>query len=442
MKWEKFQREVVNELILFIMKKYISCIVLILLSLRITPVIAAQDCNKSCKISDAPAPALTEYFTNIEKATSNILEALWEAEPTKSTNIKNERNRVISSLNSLLSFWDYFGSFDFEIALPITNEVPQAVKRDHRHIKRLTEKLSRILKTAEKRATAWVNVKNICDGVSYCKLSDGSARDYLVELIKNNQKIAQLYRSSILDKPFLAKDQNFILVSDDFKWQIRSYYNKDTLSSCSECKGGFLDTIREKIKNISNLQANAKEGIQKWKDAWAMLRWWKATPWYAEKEAALLAWYLESQWISSEQADIIMSNLERYNGGGLSTSNPLDSSAYHAQAQVEAKVKTFRETLLEKFSSGEDKIPIAEIVRVDTQMKDSEEVKKEIASVYEDLLPFSITQDTATQELQWRIIRMHFSLVNAINILGGEIPKAERLCDKQDVGNGKCTGYE
>lgn len=425
------------------MKKYTYYILLIFFTVTLVPSVTADECSQSCQISDAPAPALTEYFTNIEKATNNILDALSEAEPSENRNRSNERNRVMASFNSILSFWDFFGSFDFNISLPITNEVPQEVKRDHRRIERETEKLEKILETSEKRNIAGVSVENVCDGVSYCELSDWSARDFLVELIKNNQKIAQLYRASILDKPFLQADQEIIIVSDDFVSQIQSYYNKDTLTACSSCEWGFMETIREKIQNIWSLQSNAKDGIQKWKDAWAMMRWWgRWSPGYAEREAALLSDYLASQWVNSEQADVIMGNLDRYNAWGLSTSNPIDSSAYYAQAQVEAEIQTFKEALLEKLSSGEDTIPIAEVVRVDAQIKQSEDIKQDIASIYEDLLPFSINQDTATQELQWRIIRMHFSLVNSVNILWWQIKSAERLCEKQDTWNGRCDGYE
>jgi hypothetical protein len=55
-------------------------------------------------------------------------------------------------------------------------------------------------------------------------------------VIKNNKNITRLYETSILDKAFLAENRNFILVSDDFESQIETYYNKDTLGSCSKCE--------------------------------------------------------------------------------------------------------------------------------------------------------------------------------------------------------------
>ena len=105
----------------------------------------ADECSNSCMIADAPAPALTEYFTNLESIQSNILEVLSDAESNIISNDSDEETsqiqaeweaslsawkRVLQSFNSLLSFNDYYGSFDFKIALPITNEVPNEVKRE------------------------------------------------------------------------------------------------------------------------------------------------------------------------------------------------------------------------------------------------------------------------------------------------------------------------
>jgi len=397
----------------------------------------AQECSKTCKIADSPAPALTEYFTNIETVSSNILDALstasseWEDENTKRS-IKSERNGIIASLNSLLSFWNHFSSFDFNISLPITNEVPTEVKRDHTRLQKETEKLSQVLQRSEKRNIAWKIVPNICSGVSNCSFSENmSARNILVEIIGNNEKITELYRGSILDKAYGTLDDTYILVSDDFRGQIEEYYNKDTLTDCSSCEGWFADRIREAIKNIGSLNTNAREWIQNWKDAWALMRWWKAAPWYAEQEAKLLADYLDTQWISSEQADVVTDNLERYSSGALTSSNPLFNSSNYSLNNTENELKTFEEVLREKFAeNGEDKVPNAEITRVEVGLKESEDIKKSIKTLYEEQLPAAQVQDTTTQNLQARIIRMHFSLIRSIKYMEDNIRSAEKVCDK------------
>lgn len=422
------------------MKKYI---ILIIWFFIFSPhALYAEECNNSCQISDAPAPALTEYLTNVEKIRDNILWALSEAEPIDNSTLRQERNRVIAGFNSILSFGDFFGSFDYHISLPVTNEVPREVKRDHNRITKQTDRLESILEKAERRAIWGTQVENVCNGVSNCDFpSTISARELLTEIINNNQKVAQLYRASITERPALLRDQEFILVSSDFVTQIETYYNKDTLTACSSCEWGFLDTVRESISNISFKNSDYKEWVQKWKDAWAMLRGGsRSNPDYKRREAELLSQYLSSQWQAGTQADSITSNLERYNEWGLSTSNPLSNSAYHAQAGIENEAKTFEETLREKFAeSWENKVPLVELVRVDAELQTDENLQQNIASLYDDQIPFALSQDTQAQELQLRIIRMHFDLVWAINMLGKQVKSTEKLCDKQATWRGRCS---
>jgi len=57
----------------------------------------ADECSNSCQISDAPAPALTEYFTNIETLQSNIIEALWEVESEISISPEDDSKETIEN---------------------------------------------------------------------------------------------------------------------------------------------------------------------------------------------------------------------------------------------------------------------------------------------------------------------------------------------------------
>lgn len=71
---------------------------------------------------------------------------------------------------------------------------------------------------------------------------------------------------------------------------------------------------------------------------------------------------------------------------------------------------------------------------MDKEIKDTQDISASIASIYEDQLPFSLTQDVGAQQLMARIIRMHFSLVRSINMLDGQVEAVEKLCDKQATG--------
>lgn len=434
------------------MKKYTLYILLTLLALSITQV-QADECSQTCKISDAPAPALTEYLTNLSSIKSNILDALSEAESeiqsttsdSESSQISsslsqawNKTNALLSAFNSLLSFNDYFWNFDYKISLPITNEVPTEVTRDHNKIESQTEYFTQILERSIKRWTSDTIITDICNWVSNCSLSESSAQSILVQLIKNNQSITRLYETSILDKAFLATDRDFILVSDDFESQIEAYYNKDTLGSCSKCEWNTWATLWDKIKNISFKNGTYKEGVQTWKDAWALLRWGNASWSQEAQQDQLLSEYLGTQWISWTQADAVIDNLDRYGSGWLSSSNPLFNSENYAQSQIKNEIDTFSQTLQERFA-GEEKVPIVAITKVNSEIKASQDLAWEIKAVFEDQLPFAQGQDVASQQLQLRILHMHFSLVRSINMLQKNKSSTEKLCEKQWTGDGNCS---
>jgi hypothetical protein len=411
--------------------------------------VAADECSQSCKIADAPAPALTEYLTNLSVIKSNILDALSEAQSDIQNNINSTGSvqveiskvkELLASFTSLLSFNDYFGNFDYKISLPITNEVPKEVKRDHNKLESETERFSQILQRAEKRWTSEVLITDICSWVSDCDIGNISVRNALSLVIRNNRNITRLYETSILDKAFLATNRNFVLVSDDFESQIETYYNKDTLGACSKCDGNSWWDLWDKIKNISFKNTDYKQWVQKWKDAWALLRWGKASGWQEAQQARLLTEYLGDQWISWSQADVVLDNLDKYSSGGLSSNDPLFNSESYAQASIENEIDTFSQTLQERFS-GEEKVPIVAITKVNSEIKASEDLKSEIKAIFEDQLPFAQGQDVASQELQLRILRMHFSLVRSINILQKNKAHTEKLCDKQWKDKGKCS-YE
>jgi len=394
---------------------------------------ANDDCNNSCKIADAPAPALTEYFTNIETLIGNIVSEISSAERSSETSdTRQQRNRIVWALWWLFSFRNNFSSFDFTIALPITNEVPPEVKRDHERLEGITENLRNILTRAERRSAWSVVPNNICNGISYCTLSDSATiSKILTDLIDNNSKISELYRTSILDKAFQTNWDTYMLVSSDFRKQIEEYYNKDTLTECSMCEENFGWRIRESIQNIGSLNADGKQWIQNWKDAWALMRGWSRNPTLVETEELLLAQYLESQGISWDQAAVVMDNLARYNSWWLSTSNPLFNSTNYSTNNIKNEVKTFSETLKEKFAEDDDgTVPIAELARVNVQLRSSEDIKKSITTLYEEQKPAALVEDTLSTEIQLRIIKMHISLINSINMLEGDIETAEKVCNK------------
>lgn len=410
----------------------------------------ADECSNSCLIADAPAPALTEYFTNIETLQSNILELLSSAE----SNLPAETNsregsawssslsaskRLLQTMNGLLSFNDYYGSFDFKIALPITNEVPNEVSRDHRRLENISNRLINILESASRRNTLSAQSDAFCENIDNCDLWEITVGTALTIAIKNNREIIRLFESSILDKAYLAENRNFILVSEDFESQLQEYYNKDTLWLCSKCEWNSWAETTDTIQNISFKNTQYKAGVQSWKDAWALLRWWSPAN-NASTQNRVLSEYLWSQWISWGQADVVLDNLERYGSGSISWSNPALNSSNYAGIAVKNTIDSFSETLSEQFEWRE-RVPIIELAQVNSEIKSSEDLALWIQSLYESQLPFSQSQDIWSQQLQLRIIRMHASLVRSINELQKNKRVAEQLCDKQWTWDGNCNNY-
>ena len=434
------------------MKKYIY-ILIIIYFICFAKGLHANECSSSCKIADAPAPALTEYFTNIQTLQSNILEVLSDAESqipearseswsgsqiqAAGERSMNAWKRLLQRLNGMLNFNDYFWSFDFKIALPITNQVPNEVKRDHRKLENISEQLTNILETSTRRNTSWTESTSICDGVSYCDIWEISMWNVLVLAIANNREIIRLYESSILDKAFLAENRNFILTSTDFEWQIQEYYNKDTLWFCSRCEGNSWAETTEQIRNISIRNSEYEAWLQQWKDAWALMR--GGSPAHnATVENRVLSEYLGSQWIPWNQAAVVLDNLDRYGSGSISWSNPALNSENYASASITNTIDTFSQTLSEQFE-GRERVPIIELAQVNSEIQSSEDLSLSIQSLYEDQLPFAQSQDISSQKLQLRILRMHASLVRSINELQGNRRLAEDLCDRQGTGMWRCS---
>lgn len=421
------------------MKKILYIFVMLIVLWKYT---YADECSQSCKINDGPPPSLEAYFTSLENITNNIMKAAntqWSKDSAK-----QERNNVIASLNSILSFGNYFWSFDFKVSLPLTNEIPTVVKRDVKRLEHETEKLTQILIKLEKRHVWGIEVQDICSGVGNCPF-DGDEWDlryFTTEVIKNNSKITEFIQSSILDKGFLSKNYSYFLVPNTFVSEISQFYSKDTLAACSSCKGEFKARTSEKIQNIGKLSAGWRETVKDWIDAWKLLRGGSKNPQSVQRQEELLADYLWKNNINSEQGDIVIWNLKRYGSGGFSSSNSLISSERYAQTQIKNEIQTFPEALREKFEQDDDKkVPYEEITRVDLGLKETEDIVNSITLLYEEQLPSALVQDTVSQEILARLLRMHFRMLQSIDLLWGSIDGAEDVCDRQGTWLGKCR-YE
>lgn len=424
------------------MKKYIFILWFFFLSYAST---WGNDCTQSCRIYDAPAQILIDYIDNISKLSNNVSQELSTLSNEWLNPISKQVNRVITSLNAGLSFSDYLASFEYYVTYPLSNELPQAIKRDHDLLLTETEKLNKLLQTAIKRGTSHITLANICNGVNHCKLDGQSAQSIITSMIRNTQAISELYRANIIGKPFLQSNKTFILVPEDFNFNLTQNYNSDTRVACSSCEGNFLNEASKKIQNISLLNDQARDGIQSWKDSWRLL-WWQdiESTSYLQEEERVLSDFLKEQWIPTKNTDIILENLRKSNTDGTGVRNPFTGFELTWQEiAINPRIQNFWEKLTETYNlllwDGIDIIPYAVLSEVRTDIQQSADIHSSIATLYENELPYALSQNVGTQELQARILRMHFSLVRTSNLLTENIPLSEKLCNKQWVGWGQCS---
>lgn len=392
-----------------------------------------SECSQTCKISDAPAPVLTEYIANLNRIEQNIFNEVSLA--PQNTEILEKPYSIIQSMNSIMSFNDYFWSFDYHIKTPIFQTIPSQIKRDHDLIQIQTKRLEQILNSTVSRWNGGIVLTDICTGLTNCSIGNINAQNALTELIKNNQEILRFYRSLITDSAFLTSKTNYILVAPNFRAEMSDYYNATTIWSCSQCEWEFGETL-DKITDIWSMFSWVEGATDIWIDTWNLLWSWTDSPEYQNLEKDLLSDYLKSSGVSIEQADVMLDNLERYNAGWLSASNPLSNSL----TEVEATANSFDLAIKEWINAiiWEEWIPYVELTRIKTEVQSSQDISRAIATLYNDELPYAYAQDTNTQSLQARILKMHFSLIRTANLLEKKTPDAEALCNKQWRGVWRC----
>lgn len=414
-------------------------LVLLLLYFILWGWVFADDCQKSCKIQDGPASVLQTYLNNLDIVIRNTLSEA-KGKKTEPSDRKKIQNEILAQMSKVIDFGSYYSSFDYYVAVPITNEVPEQVKRDHELLNKQTERLTNLL---ERAIRAWYGeavVENPCEGVEdSCKvLERWNVRGILTALIANNKEIVSFYRFSIVDQRNYA-DADFILVPDNFEGEMGAYYNKDTLTDCSLCDGAFFDTVKTSIENIGQNSGKNNEGIRKWKEAWALLTGAVGQSNYTKKEDELVRKHLGTEWLNGSAADSVTDNLARYNSGGLSTSNPLFNSANYTMSKTREDGKVFQTAISDILDTNQEIIPIKTIQENISKTRTSQDIQNEIASVLTDQAQFATVQDTGSEKIIAKIVRMHYSLVRSINVLDKNVKVSEEVCDSQWQWLWKCS---
>ncbi len=415
--------------------KYIKySTILLLISILIKPIITIA--SDDCKIKSSPAPTLLEYLNNVDAVVSNINSSTSSATANNSL-WSSALNYVVWSLWKIVSLWDIMSWFDFYISLPLTNEVPDEILRDHTRLMEKTEELIDLYKTTVENWYWGVVISNACSWVSNCEL-EWTARQIFSKIIENNNKIIKYYRYIILDKRYIL-DSDVQLVPNDFSTEMWKYYNKETLTECSRYEWWFFQEIMDKITSIWEMFSTSYEWYDDWKEAFNLLKWIDSDNDESEKE--ILENYLDSIWMNKKNSDTLIDNLEKYNLWWLSASDPITNSVNYSFNEVKETVDTFTKALNQQFRKDwwSEKIAIKKITEALPKVKSTYDIKHKILNLYKTQIYYAIPQDTNTENLELALIKMHYWLVDSIKILAETVRFSEKVCNQQCSWWGKCS---
>lgn len=290
----------------------------------------------ACLIQDKSAEVLSEYVKNNRKIIRNLTKNIKQENNTKSTDkwffdwiandLSQAKNQSISVFNELFNYPWFYSYFNYFAVHPISNEVPYQVKRDYKILEKEHEWLIKYVKSLD---TTWwwnITVKDACSWVDKnCNLDNKTSKEVIWELIKNNDRIMDLFRLVVMWESWNF-EWELILVDNNFQLEIEKNYWPDSISECNATEWWFFDTITKAIDNIKLLGQEWEDWIQMWRDAWDLMLWTEPdTQILAEKD--VFREYLSDEWISLENQNIMNDNLIKYNQWWLSLNNNYTKSA-------------------------------------------------------------------------------------------------------------------
>lgn len=426
------------------MKKILITFFVILLSISTTYA-------SNCIIKDTPIDSLNEYIENNRIIINNLNKQLIDKDKTKEKSIiqewTDEYDKVKTSwlkiYNSIFYFDSYYSYFKYFASFPISNEIPYEVKRDYRLLENEWKWIKSYLDNIVYNWLTDTIIKDICNWVKWnCDFeSEIKAWELIAKLTANNEAIMDLLRNTIIWETYKNPTQ-ITLVNNNFQADIQTYYSIEYYSKCSEEEWWFFDTIMKSIKEIWTLNKQAKDWIQKWKDAVDLMLWNDTTnETYAETEKWLLKDELSKQWISWDNQSNMMDSLDKYNSEWLSKDNNFIRNTFNnTRLKLENKLKEFKNEVIGDFfqKKQEWNIETTSIIKAQENSTNTNEIKENIDKMYLELSNFSAISENNITNLRSELLEMHIDLSNSINILDISCWKAVTICNQQDYGRWNC----
>lgn len=410
------------------------------------------DCE-DCKIRDEMAPPLFDYLEDIKTIRRNITNSVRKEQREVKISRSKYRKLIQASFNVLFDWEEYYGGFNYYIELATKQSVSYEVKRDFNLIKREKETLIKQFETLTERGYQNVKVskEDACNWVknsNNCSFSGETAGVMLQDLHTSLNKVHNFFVNSILGKQTSTEWISFI--PENFSQEMMIYYTENTNEDCNKCEGWSTSNIEEKIEEITSLNAQWKKWMQEWIDAWNILAGNYESEKKRQLERELLSKELGRQGISWENKAIIMGNLEKYNNKNFySLDNNFISNTFSSVANsIWKQLSEFNESVLqldEKKSSSntstqtDSSSSFKELDKTQEKVNQSDIIKKEIAQIYENEVPYTQIEETKSEQAWGRMLEVHINLTESINRLDEVISISQKVCNDQVRGMGNCN---
>lgn len=417
------------------MKKYIFTFLIAIFILSSND-IAFWWCSE-CKIQDGPPEVLTKYLDNIKKIRTNISKSLSEQESDKwklEKDIDATNSKVTSFFNGIIDWDSYYSLFDFYVMYSAKNDYVMEVWRDYNLLENESKWMDKYLKyvTSKGLDNYEIPKEKVCAGVENCELW-WKILDVIAELIKNHEAVKEYYRLSIVGKKNMF-DKKMQLVEVNFTTDFGQYYNENTTKNCSLCEWASFDKIKKEAEKITNWQKNAKDGIKSWQDAIAMLDGTKDKREYERKERELLKRQLARDGTSAQASENALKNLDKYNkSGSFSLDNNFITNSYdHLKNSITSQIEWFRDSIIDQFNAaGKKSVPTSKFSKNRDGLNTTKWVELTIKELYNRELPYAQLIDTSSDNLQGKIIELHYNMAQSINSMNKTKKVSEKVCNAQ-----------
>lgn len=440
------------------MKKIITFILFTSILLHISPLYAAGDCSNTCKIENTPE-VLIKIIWELRKINRNIDAEVWKLE-TKKTSLSSINASMMKSYNTITNWGWFFSSFEYSVVFPITNSVPDVIKRDQKFIEKEISTLKKSLDKVYKKGLGNEEIGNVCTGIDTtyidCEWKSWKASKLIEGLTQDIYTLDDFYKSSIVWTDTKKSIQWNYLKESAFT-ELGKYYNSNTAESCSKCEWSFTEKVNTAMDKISEIQKGTNKWIQEWIDAWNLLIGGKNSN-VREREKELLRSHLAKEWISSNAADEVMKNLENFNSTWatgwnwfFSTNNNFVTNSYKRLSEnISEQYNNFSSSIwrtLERQKARESKIRawdkweivINELKQTEEESTITKNLKAEFTTLYSTQEAFIGQTDQKVWEIEWKITSLHDRLTFTIKALMDICPISEKVCNDQMNWLWECT---